>query len=103
MARGLPTIVSKNTGMTEYADFAVRLHHFTKVPAIYQNLPFKEKPHWFEADLKELEDKMYYVYRNYEKVKRQAMINAKTIREIFSLENTVNSFLGIYEQYGIQH
>lgn len=103
MARGLPTIVSKNTGMTEYADFAVRLNHFTKVPAIYSNLPFNEKPHWFEADLKELEDKMYYVYRNYEKVKTQAMTNAKTIREIFSLENTVNSFLKVFEQYGIQH
>jgi len=101
MARGLPTIVSKNTGMMEFADFGVRLNNFTKVPATYQGLPFTEDPHWFEVEQKELEDKMFYVYRNYEKVKKQALANAKVISKIFSLDNTVDSFIKIYQKYAI--
>lgn len=99
MARGIPTIVSNGSGMKEYASFGIPLNHLSNVPAIYPRMTFDKTPHWHEPNLFELEDKMFYAYRNYAKVKEQAIKNAEHIKRFFNSDITATSFVNIVKKY----
>jgi len=99
MARGIPTIVSNASGMKEYASFGIPLNHFSNVPAVYPHMKFEKTPHWQEPNLFELEDKMFYAYRNYKRIKEQAVKNAEHIKRFFNLDMTINSFVDIIKKY----
>lgn len=100
MARGIPTIVTDSFGLTESAYFGVRINKFDYVDSVYPGFSWDGKPgQWTEPSLEQLEEKMFYVYRNYERVKREALDNAQNIKKLFNLDIQGDTFVDIITKY----
>lgn len=101
MMRGIPTIVTNASGMSDYAFFGIAVNKFTPVPAVYKGMAFSTQPQWVEPDQEQLEERMFYVYRNYEKVKKEALANIPLVKRYYNLEQMIEVFLQILNKYGI--
>jgi glycosyltransferase involved in cell wall biosynthesis len=102
MMRGIPTIVTNATGMSDYAYFGVGLDKYTQTPATYRGMSFTTPPNWVEPDLHQLEEKMFYVYRNYERVKKEALANVPLIHRYYNLDYMTEVFLNTLKKYEVE-
>lgn len=100
MARGIPTIVTNATGMSESALFGIPLEKHTSVDAVYRGITWDgSSGQWVEPEKEELEEKMFYVYHNYQRVKADAMLKAPLLREKFNLDVMAKRFVDIISRY----
>lgn len=76
MATGLPTIVSYNTGMMDYADerycYPVKLSH--KTPAIRYPKKWGYVGNWYEPDYEDLKRQMLHVYENQDEARNKGKL-----------------------------
>jgi glycosyltransferase involved in cell wall biosynthesis len=100
MARGIPTILTDAYGLTESSYFGIKLTQFSYVDAIYKGFEWEGEPaKWVEPNLQQLEDKMFYVYRNYQRAKADALANAPIIKRYFNLDIQAETFIDIIEKH----
>ena len=100
MARGIPTIVTDAFGLTESSYFGVKINKYDYVNSVYQGFEWDGEPgQWIEPDFDQLKEKMFYVYRNYDRVKREALTNAPIIKRYFNLDIQAETFVDIVTKY----
>ncbi len=97
MACGVPTIVSYNTGITEYANDknAILLTRLKKVP-VYDPHFFPQSGlygEWESPTEDELIEKMKWVYENYEKAKEIGDYAEKWMGENFTWDQAADKFV----------
>lgn len=97
MASSLPTIVSYNTGITEYANDknAILLKNLIKEP-VYDILFFPNKGQlgsWNVPTKKELMEKMMWVYNNYEEAKKIGKQAEQDMKKNYSWEIAADEFI----------
>ena len=84
MAHGVPTIVSDNSAMSAYAQYAIPVKTERLIPSQYDI--WECEGHWFEPSLEDLKEKMLMVYYNYEREKKRAMANRKKLKKIYDFK-----------------
>ena len=96
MARGIPTITTKASGMLEYSDLAITIEPSGLVPAKYD---LEVIANWVEPDIELLKKAMWHVYKNYQLYKDLAVSRAAQVKKRFSLEAQTERFLSIIQKY----
>lgn len=85
MAHGVPTIVSDNSAMSQYAEFGIPIRTKKKIPSQYEI--WDCDGNWFEPDYEVLKDKMLMVYNNYEAEKERAEHYRKILKNIYNFQD----------------
>jgi glycosyltransferase involved in cell wall biosynthesis len=85
MATGMPTILPDYSGMSEFAEYGIKLK-YTEGPSSHDF----HLGNWARPDFNDLCDKMVYVYENYDEVSKQAYSNAKLIRKKFDWKKIIS-------------
>lgn len=100
MATGLPTILSHNTGLSEYCDYAYNYPIVcpTKSPA--QRFPKKwgNVGNWYEPDYERLKYFMKYVVDNREECYLNGLKASDWVRDNFTFDNTAKRILELVDQ-----
>ena len=101
MARGVPTIVTSGSGMSEYAHMGIPIVLTAPVESHY-DLEWEDgiAGHWIEPSLDQLKSLMWDVYSHYETYKYKAIENSTKIREKYSLDAQTIRFQEIITKYG---
>lgn len=99
MARGIPTIVANNSGMTEYSKLGIRVVSNDSIEAVYD---FDwQGGTWSNPSLDDLKKKMLQVSENYGLFKDLAIKNSVEIKKRYSIEAQTQRFLEIIARHAV--
>jgi FkbM family methyltransferase len=95
IACGIPSFYSNCSGQLEFAiGKGVPINILSEVSPLHSKKDYLEIENnicgsWYEPDFKDLEQKMFHVFANYESYQNKALEDSKKIREEFSWEKSV--------------
>lgn len=88
MATGLPTIVSDNSGMSDYADpsycYPIRTAH--ESPAFKYPKPWGDVGNWWQPDYEHLKEQMLYVFEHQEEAREKGKLASKAMHENYNYD-----------------
>ncbi len=99
MAHGVPTILTKAHSMTEFSRYGIEIGTTGYCRSYYVGRVWDSGiGRWVKPDVKELEKKMWEVFKNYSYYKKQALKNQKYIKKYFSVETMLENFIKTVEK-----
>lgn len=100
MATGLPTIMSNNTGMKDFAnpEYNYPINGQTEVPASHYPKDWGNIGNWFDPSYKELKDLMWYVYQNQEEAYNKGIKGAQWVKDNWSYDQMAKKLKTILER-----